>query len=158
MISSSSSCSFSFRVSTYIAVSSIVRENVAGDTLRGVAVPSPLSWFSGTNLSTIGRVEMIGSRALKVAIQGNGPRHCIGEAVTSNSFTDVAVFSLLSSCSGADLSTIGRVEMVSYITLPVAIEGNGSFHLLVVDETLNAFRSVAMMTNTACIGSSNLVV
>ena len=119
-------------------------------------MPSHPPSCSGTDLCTIGRVEMIGSRALKVAIQGNGPGHCIGEAVTSNSFAGVAVFSLLSSCSGADLSTIGRVEMVSYITLPVAIEGNGSFHLLVVDETLDAFRSVAMMTNTACIGSSNL--
>ena len=73
--------------------------------------------------------------------------------MTGDSLRCVAVFSHLPWCSGTDLSSIGRVEMVGCTWIPVAIEGNGSFHLLAVDD---AFRCVAMITDAAWIGLSNL--
>ena len=130
---------------------------MTGDSLRCVAVFSHLPWCSGTDLLSIGRVEMIGSSTQVVPIQGNGPGQRTGEAVASNAFAGVAVFSPLSWRSGTNLSSIGRVEMVGCRWIPIAIEGNGSFHLLAVDETLYAFRFIAMITNAARIGSSNLV-
>ena len=138
-------------------LSSIVWEHMTDNSLRCVAMATKDSRDGGAYFMRIGRVEMIGSSTLVVPIQGNGPGHRTGEAVTSNAFAGVAVLSPLSWCSSTDLSSIGRVEMVGCTWIPVAIEGNGSFHLLAVDETLYAFRCVAMITNAARIGSSNLV-
>ena len=126
------------------------------NSLRFVAIVTKASGDGGAYFMRIGRVEMIGSSTLVVPIQGNGPGHRTGEAVASYAFAGVAVFSPLSWRSGTNLSSIGRVEMVGCTWIPVAIEGNGSFHLLAINETLYAFRFVAMITNAAWIGSSNL--
>ena len=139
-------------------LSSIVWEqHMTDNSLRCVAMATKDSRDGGAYFMRIGRVEMISSSTLVVPIQGNGPGQRTGEAVASYAFACVAVISPLSWCSGTDLCTIGRVEMVGCTWTPVAIEGNGSFHFLAVDETLYAFRCVAMMTKTARIGSSNLV-
>ena len=137
-------------------LSIVWEQHMTDNSLRCVAMATKDSGDGGAYFMRIGRVEMIGSSTLEVPIQGNGPGQRTGEAVASYAFAGVAVVSPPSWCSGTDLCTIGRVEMVGCTWIPVAIEGNGSFHLLAVDETLYAFRCVAMMTNAAWIGSSNL--
>ena len=107
-------------------LSSIVWEHMTDKSLRCVAMATKDSRDGGAYFMRIGRVEMIGSSALVVPIQGNGPGHRTGEAVTSNAFAGVAMISPLSWRSGTDLSSIGRVEMISSRALPVAIEGNSS--------------------------------
>ena len=96
------------------------------DSLRCVAIATKDSGDGGAYFMRIGRVEMIGCSTLEVPIQGNGPGHRTGEAVSSNAFAGVAMIPHLSWRSGTDISSIGRVEMISNRALPVAIEGNSS--------------------------------
>ena len=107
-------------------LSSVVWEHMTGDSLRCVAMATKDSGDGGAYFMRIGRVEMIGSSTLEVPIQGNGPGHPTREAVASNAFAGVAVFSPMPCCSGTNLSSIGSVELISNRAPPVAIEGNSS--------------------------------
>ena len=77
-----------------------------------------------------------------MAVQGDCTRPCIREAVASNRFASVFKISRHPWSGGSNLLSTGSVQ-VAIVRTPVAIE----WHLCGVQETLNAFRDVAIMAH-----------
>ena len=127
--------------------SSIVGNDIACHTLRGISIPSHLSRSNCSNLCSIGRIEVIANTALPVAIEGNCSCNSVREAVASDTFTDVSVLSSHSRSSGPNFLRRSCIEMITNSWLPVVIERNGSCHLSFVKKTLSAFWYISM---TAC--------
>ena len=136
--------------------SSIIRNDIACHTLRAVSITTHLPTNRCSNLCSIGRVQVISNTELPVAIEGNCSCNCTGEAITDNSLTDVSM-----KCCCPNFIRVDRIKMVIWGCPgpPVAIERDCSYHLSGVNETLCAFRYVAMMaslTRGCCANFENV--
>ena len=107
---------------------------------------------------SIGGVEMIDSMTMVVAVERDCSREPIGEAVANYPLTAKSILSSLSRSCSPDLCSISGVEVIQwYTTKKVAIEWNTVFHLLIVEETLDAFRLVEMFAYLTGCGSTNFI-
>ena len=127
--------------------SSIISNDIACHTLRAISMISHLSMSRRSNLCSIGCVQMITNTELPVAIEGDCSCNRIGEAVASDSFTDISMISRYSVSSGPNFMWIGGVKMVTRGCPPVAIKRNCSCHLSSVNKTLYAFWYIAMIAS-----------
>ena len=131
--------------------------NIARNSLILVAIFSNMVGSGCTNFMGISGVEMIGTYSLVVAVEGDCSSAWGGETVAGYPLTDVAMSPPLTRSFSANLSNIGSIEMILYMTVVVSIERTTSPDFVVVDETLDPLRHVQMIAYSTRDCGSNFI-